>query len=63
MKKFGKFLKDVFTKNIGIKILAIVLAAIAVALINIVPAEKEKTESESAAYVVCCQNGETNESN
>lgn len=36
MKKFGKFLKDVFTKNIGIKILALVLAAIAVVLINIV---------------------------
>ena len=36
MKKFGKFLKDVFTKNIGIKILALVLAVIAVVLINIV---------------------------
>ena len=35
MKKFGKFLKDVFTKNIGIKILALVLAVIAVVLINI----------------------------
>lgn len=35
MKKFGKFLKDVFTKNIGIKLLAIVLAAIAVVLVNI----------------------------
>ena len=35
MKKFGKFLKDVFTKNIVIKILALVLAAIAVVLINI----------------------------
>ena len=35
MKKFGKFLKDVFTKNIGIKLLALVLAAIAVVLVNI----------------------------
>ncbi len=35
MKKFGKFLKDVFTKNIVIKLLALVLAAIAVVLINI----------------------------
>lgn len=35
MKKFGKFLSDVFTKNIGIKILAIVLAAIIVVLLNI----------------------------
>lgn len=30
-----KFLKDLFTKNIGIKILAIVLAVVAVALISI----------------------------
>lgn len=36
MKKFTKFLKDLFTKNIELKILAIVLAAIAVAFINIV---------------------------
>lgn len=36
MKKFGKFLKDLFTKNFGIKLLALVLAAIAVVLINIV---------------------------
>lgn len=36
MKKFGKILKDVFTKNIGIKLLAIVLAALAVAFINII---------------------------
>ena len=35
MKKFGKFIVGVFTKNIGIKILALVLAAIDVALINI----------------------------
>lgn len=35
MKKFGKFLKDLFTKNIVIKLLAFVLAAIAVVLINI----------------------------
>lgn len=35
MKKFGKFLKDVFTKNIGIKLLALILAVLAVALINI----------------------------
>lgn len=36
MKKFGKFLKDLFTKNIGIKLLALVLAAVAVVLINII---------------------------
>lgn len=36
MKKFGKFLKNFFTKNIGIKLLALFLAACAVALINIV---------------------------
>ena len=30
-----KFLKDLFTKNIGIKILAIVLAVVAVVLISI----------------------------
>lgn len=35
MKKFGKFLKDLFTKNIPLKILAIVLAAITVFLIKI----------------------------
>lgn len=35
MKKFGKFLAGLFTKNIPIKLLAIVLAAIAVVLINI----------------------------
>ncbi len=35
MKKFQKFLKDVFTKNIDIKILALVIAAIAVLFINI----------------------------
>ena len=35
MKKFGKFLLNCFTKNIGIKILAIVVAAVAVAFINI----------------------------
>ena len=35
MKNFGKFLKDVFTKNIGIKILALALAALAVVFINI----------------------------
>lgn len=36
MKKLGKFLKDLFTKNIGIKLLAIFIAACAVVLINIV---------------------------
>ena len=35
MKKFSKFIKDVFTKNIPIKILAIVLAALTVLLINL----------------------------
>lgn len=35
MKKFGKFLKNVFVKNFGIKVLALVLAVIAVVLINI----------------------------
>lgn len=36
MKKFGQFLKNLFTKNVGIKLLAIFLAACAVVLINIV---------------------------
>ena len=36
MKKFGKFLKDLFTKNVGLKLLSLVLAAIVVMLINIV---------------------------
>lgn len=35
MKKFGKFIKDLFTVNVGLKVLAIALAAIVVALINI----------------------------
>lgn len=35
MKKFNKFLKDVFTKNIDIKLLALVVAAVAVVFINI----------------------------
>ena len=34
MKKPGKIFKDLFTKNIDIKILALVIAAIAVMLIN-----------------------------
>lgn len=36
MKRIGKFIKDFFTKNIGIKLLALLLAVIAVALVNIV---------------------------
>lgn len=35
MNKFGKFLKDIFTKDIPIKILAIALAVVTVILINI----------------------------
>lgn len=35
MKKFGKFLAGLFTKNIPIKLLAVVLAVIAVIFINI----------------------------
>ena len=35
MRKIGKFLAEFFTKNIGIKLLALALAAIAVVLINI----------------------------
>ena len=35
MKKFKKIVKDIFTKNIDIKILAIVIAALAVIFINI----------------------------
>ncbi len=35
MKKFGKFLKDFFTKNIPVKLLALVLAALTVLFINI----------------------------
>lgn len=35
MKKFKKVLKDIFTKNIDIKFLAVVIAVIAVVFINI----------------------------
>ena len=35
MKKFVKILKDFFTKNIGIKLLALVVAAVTVFLLNI----------------------------
>lgn len=35
MKKFGHFIKGFFTKNIPIKILAIVLSALTVLLINL----------------------------
>ncbi len=35
MKKFTKFLSDLFTKNIDIKLLAIAVAALVVAFINI----------------------------
>lgn len=35
MKKFGKILKNVFTKNLGIKLLALLLAAVTVVLINL----------------------------
>ncbi len=34
MKKTAKFLKDFFTKNVPLKILAIILAALTVFLIN-----------------------------
>ena len=35
MNKFTKFLKDLFTKDVPIKILAIALAVVTVILINI----------------------------
>ena len=35
MKKLGKFLKDFFTKNIPVKLLALALAAITVLFIKI----------------------------
>lgn len=35
MKKFNKILKDIFTKNIGLKLLAILVAALTVVFINI----------------------------
>lgn len=35
MRKIGKFLKDLFTKNIPLKLLAVALAAVTVFLINI----------------------------
>ena len=57
MKKIGKFFLNLFTKNIGLKILALVLAAIAVAFINIKPfADKsgeEETEAVAAVVSVC----------
>lgn len=61
MKKFGKFLKDVFTKNIFIKILALVLAAVAVAMINIGPSEKKDSEKGATACSIY-EIGETYES-
>ncbi len=35
MKKFSKIIKDIFTKNIDIKLLALVMAALTVVFINI----------------------------
>lgn len=35
MKKLGKILKDIFTKNLGIKFLALVMAALTVLIINL----------------------------
>lgn len=35
MKKIGKFLKDLFTTNIPFKLLALVIAALTVFLLNI----------------------------
>lgn len=35
MKKFGQFLKDLFTKDIPIKLLAIAVAAVTVIFINL----------------------------
>ena len=35
MKKIGEFLKGLFTKNVPIKLLAILLAVLTVILINI----------------------------
>ena len=35
MKKIGKFLKDFFTKNIPVKLLALALAALTVLFVNI----------------------------
>ena len=35
MKRFGKFLKDFFTKNIPVKLLALALAVLTVLFINI----------------------------
>ena len=35
MKKIGKFLKDFFTTNIPVKLLALVLAALSVFFINL----------------------------
>ncbi len=35
MKKFGKFLLDLFTKDLGIKFLALIMAAVCVVLINL----------------------------
>ena len=35
MKKFQKVIKDIFTKNIGIKLLAVFMALLTVVFINI----------------------------
>lgn len=36
MKKFGKFLKNLFTKYLGITVLSVILAAAVVIFINMV---------------------------
>lgn len=51
MKKFGKFLKDLFTKNIGLKILAIILAAVAVVMINIPDDKVDNENNQNSAYI------------
>lgn len=35
MKKSGKFFKDLFTKNIPIKLLAVAMAVVTVVLLNL----------------------------
>lgn len=35
MKQFKKVMRDIFTKNLGIKFLALVMAAVTVILINL----------------------------
>lgn len=53
MKKIGRFFINLFTKNIGIKLLAIALAALTVVFINInVAAAQKQNQNEKETYAI-----------